>query len=229
MFGVGKTTHLSALSNWVSGNDAPVVADESPFLNWSDWDAAQRDLFLLDHDLNIVFRGNISGGVPSSLEDWIIDLIDEISVDSGGDDCICPEIWDPVCGADGETYSNSCYADCEGVNYYMDGEMNNDNPCNPMECYQGEWLEIVIDCAEQMGVPCDGGLYVSPPEGVCCSTCVQYGDSNEDGVLNVLDVVVLVDSILNPNGDFSPISDCNGDGVLNVLDVVVLVDSILNP
>ena len=74
MFGVGKTTHLSALSNWVNGNDAPVVADESPFLNWSDWDAAQRDLFLLDDDLNIVFRGNISGGVPSSLEDWIIEL-----------------------------------------------------------------------------------------------------------------------------------------------------------
>ncbi len=186
-------------------------------------------MFLLDDDLNIVFRGNVTGGIPSNLEDWIIDLIDEISADSGGDDCVCPEIWDPVCGADGETYSNSCYADCEGVDYYMDGEMNNDNPCNPMECYQGEWLEIVIDCAEQMGVPCDGGLYVSPPEDVCCSTCVQYGDSNEDGVLNVLDVVVLVDSILNPNGDFSPISDCNGDGVLNVLDVVVLVDSILNP
>jgi len=107
--------------------------------------------------------------------------------------------------------------------------MNNENPCNPMECYEGQWVEIIIDCAEQMGVPCEGGVYVSPPEDACCSTCVSYGDSNEDGSLNVLDVVILVDSILNPTGEYSAVSDLNSDGMLNVLDVVTLVNIILNP
>ena len=31
--------------------------------------------------------------------------------------CVCIEIFDPVCGDDGVLYSNSCYADCAGVTY----------------------------------------------------------------------------------------------------------------
>tara|TARA_Y100001936_G_scaffold43978_1_gene42820 strand:- start:2893 stop:3351 length:459 start_codon:yes stop_codon:yes gene_type:complete len=111
----------------------------------------------------------------------------------------------------------------------IDGEIDNSNPCNPRECYDGMWVEIIIDCAEQMGVPCDGGLYIAPPEDECCSTCVQYGDSNSDGTLDVLDVVILLNYILNPDGEGNEISDMNFDGLLNVLDVVTLVNIILSP
>ena len=55
---------------------------------------------------------------------------------------------------------------------------------------------------------------------------LNNGDLNDDGEINVIDVVLLVSNILddtvNENGDM------NQDGSLNVLDVVLLVDIILN-
>ncbi len=59
------------------------------------------------------------------------------------------------------------------------------------------------------------------------SDCV-VGDSNEDGILNILDVVLLVNIVL-ANGEGDTCSDINGDGVLNILDVVLLVNLVLTP
>ena len=59
--------------------------------------------------------------------------------------------------------------------------------------------------------------------------CGLVGDSNGDGVLNVLDVVLTVNLILDPGSEGSDCSDVNSDGALNVLDVVLLVNIILNP
>lgn len=36
-------------------------------------------------------------------------------------DCICPAVYDPVCGCNGVTYSNSCFASCE-VRSWTEGE-----------------------------------------------------------------------------------------------------------
>ena len=53
------------------------------------------------------------------------------------------------------------------------------------------------------------------------------GDLNADGVLNILDVVILVGIVLD-NGEVNFYSDVNSDGVINILDIVTLINLILN-
>jgi len=91
----------------------------------------------------------------------------------------------------------------------------------------------------QMSYNCDGEVveFRHIPDGIIHSTlfregynyinnyCQEYGDINDDGEINVIDVVILVsyilDGLLNDNGDI------NQDNFLNVLDVVLLVNIIL--
>ena len=223
---------MSSLNNWVDGKDAPVCADSAPFSAWSDWGASQRDLFILNHLGEVVFHESISSGIPTNLESLVLNLVDEINLDCDPG-LACPGVL--TC-CDGLLYPTGCCAEncdepiedvdniCSEVEC-IDGEFSNDDPCNPMECFDGEWVQIVIDCEEQMGVPCEGGLYISPPEDVCCSTCVLYGDSNQDGSLNVIDVVSIVNLIVS--GGYDEVSDVNSDGSLNVIDVVQLVNVII--
>ena len=55
---------------------------------------------------------------------------------------------------------------------------------------------------------------------------IFLGDMNVDGVLNVLDIVILANLILS-GGNSNPTGDLNQDGSLNILDIVNLVNLIL--
>ena len=63
-------------------------------------------------------------------------------------------------------------------------------------------------------------------------TQVITGDVNLDGIINVLDAVILVSVVLETNSlddlQFQA-ADVNGDGILNVLDIVQLINLILTP
>lgn len=38
------------------------------------------------------------------------------------DTCVCPDLYEPVCGSNGVTYTNSCLAECDGIYTYSYGE-----------------------------------------------------------------------------------------------------------
>jgi hypothetical protein len=72
-------------------------------------------------------------------------------------------------------------------------------------------------------------FFENPTPGISNEESEQFlpGDMNDDGLLNVLDVVSLVNTILNDD-DYIVLGDMNQDGVLNVLDIVQLVNIILS-
>ena len=58
------------------------------------------------------------------------------------------------------------------------------------------------------------------------STSSLAGDLNEDGILNVLDVILMVNLALDEG--YEDIADMNEDGIINILDIVILLNTILN-
>ncbi len=77
---------------------------------------------------------------------------------------MCLDVWDPVCGCDGNTYSNDCYAARAGVNVANDGSCGSDRAgqtCTTnMDCGGGFGLFWLFEyCRKDVG-DCDG-------EGVC--------------------------------------------------------------
>ena len=53
------------------------------------------------------------------------------------------------------------------------------------------------------------------------------GDINQDGILNVLDVILMINIILFDNS-YDELADLNGDDIINILDIIVLVSMILD-
>ena len=60
------------------------------------------------------------------------------------------------------------------------------------------------------------------------SSCINNGDINTDGEINVIDIVVLVEDILDNQSEFNACLDFNQDNEINVVDVISLVNLIIN-
>ena len=58
-----------------------------------------------------------------------------------------------------------------------------------------------------------------------CDGNIYPGDMNNDGVIDILDLIILVNMILD--GEYSAIADLNEDGIINILDIVMYCNIIL--
>ena len=97
-----------------------------------------------------------------------------------------------------------------------------------------EYAEDNYDCEGNCLVDVDcmnicGGDADFDSCGICegdGSSCLFLGDINNDGVINVIDIVMTVNLVLSDIYD--EVADVNEDGLLNVLDIVMLVGWVLN-
>ena len=65
------------------------------------------------------------------------------------------------------------------------------------------------------------GLYILQD-----SLSVSFGDVNGDGMINILDIVIIANIILGVE-EYVPEADVNQDGQLNILDIVTLANVIM--
>jgi len=132
---------------------------------------------------------------------------------------ICPMVWMPVCGCDGQTYGNACEAvNFGGVTEYTDGECAVDN-CNPIPlgvdfgmCSMALGFAMTDSGCVALsgcgylgsdGIDYSGSFYTSSYE--CNSTCL--GDTTI--TLECIDTALIDPTVLCP-GIYLPVCGCDG-------------------
>lgn len=67
-----------------------------------------------------------------------------VLTDDCGGGCVCPTVVNPVCGSDGNTYNNSCEADCAGVTWTQ-GACGSNNGCACTNHYSNHFCDDFQD------------------------------------------------------------------------------------
>ena len=108
--------------------------------------------------------------------------------------CMSINLWDPVCGCDGVTYSNSADAGCNNIFEYTEGE------CEEVQCEQDVdddgicedhceemLITVVVDCECSFFNPNTYTVFVSTVYEESCELwedcyCECYNDTDGNGI-----------------------------------------------
>ena len=129
----------------------------------------------------------------------------------------------------------TCDYECMAIEYlywcivsYM-GILDDIQTCNGIanewELCSPELFEQTDIVMHQVVSNLENNLPQFAPDGNYCSNNI-IGDLNEDGIVNVLDVISVINMIFDTNL-INESADINADGVVNILDVIGIVNIIL--
>lgn len=93
----------------------------------------------------------------------------EACVERHCQDCVCPDIYDPVCGVDGMTYGNRCEARCAGVGIEHEGAC--EPKCEPLPC------DVFCEFGHKIGPDGCPTCECNPPPG-----CTSDRDCDDDQI-----------------------------------------------
>jgi hypothetical protein len=236
IIGIGKDFLQNSFGESFYENSVlPLVLDTSPdYINFEiseQFDAAWKELVILDTDGSILDRVVMDFDTIEPYEDQIYEVIvnnysstSEESVDystqiqtifnasctgcHGGSGGLSLTSYNNVMngGESGDVIMPYDHASSLLWQYVNSGEM----PPSATDLTQTQ-----IDLIAQW---IDEGALSEPYEPI-------PGDVNDDGTVNILDIVQLANMILSD--DYEELADLNGDGSLNILDIVQLVNIIL--
>tara|TARA_B100000902_G_scaffold363959_1_gene383574 strand:+ start:673 stop:1521 length:849 start_codon:yes stop_codon:yes gene_type:complete len=215
----------------------------------------RKQIVLLDQNLNKRYQFQYTGDSLSDQEVLIlIESINQLIEEFSPEDLGCTDIYGLNYNSLATVDNNTCeYADyvVEAGGFYYSPEnliieVGESVQWNNLEGYHdvlGLTGPEVLYLPPTMG-PSLIGSYTFTEPGVYDYECsigdhailgmvgsitvndIQIGDLNNDTIVNVIDIIILVNSILN-NNDFNIDLDINADGVINILDIIELANIII--
>jgi len=125
-----------------------------------------------------------------------------------------PWIWGDE--GEGNIYIDPLFTDSENGDY----SLQEGSPCIDTGTADTDGDEV-DDITDYIGLAPDMGAFEYG-----ATDDIVLGDANSDGVLDILDIVLMINMVLG--NEYNEVVDINEDGVLNILDIVLLANIILN-
>ena len=88
--------------------------------------------------------------------------------------CYCQAGFNPEANGIWACTEMDCGGCTDEYGYHENGSTWSPSPCQIFDCFNGYISEIIIDCPQWEGVPCEGTWVLE--DGECCAECIETSD-----------------------------------------------------